>query len=155
MPDDPPVSTILRQLGVKHRVFRHSGKVASLDQAARERGQRPEQIVRSIVFRLGKEQFLMVLVAGPNQLSWPKLRRHIGRSRLTMASESEVLQQTGYRVGTVSPFGLAHPMRILIDRGVLEEKEVSIGAGSPDTGIILFSKDLKGALPAAEIAQLL
>ncbi len=154
MPNDPPASLALQQLGIPHRVFRHPGAVTSLEQAAQERGQRPEQVVRSILFRLGENEFVMALVAGPTQISWRRLRQYLGRSRVTMASESEVQEQTGYRIGTVSPFGLPHPVRILIDPGVLNEGEVSIGSGIPSTGIILLSADLRDGLPTAEIVQL-
>ena len=54
-------------------------------------------------------------MAGPGQISWRKLRAHLGVSRISMATEEEVLAVTGYAVGTVSPLGLAHPIRILAD----------------------------------------
>ncbi len=155
MENQPPVGLALEQLGIPHRVFRHSGQVTSLEQAARERGQRPEQVVRSILFRLGEGEYLMALVAGPAQISWKRLRQHVGQSRLTMASEDEVLAVTGYRVGTVSPFGLPRPLKVLIDPGVLKEGEISIGSGTPNTGIILRSADLRRALQDAEVVQLL
>ena len=155
MVEEPPASLALQKLGIPHRVFRHPGKVTSLEQAARERSQKPEQVVRSIVFRLGEDHFLMALVAGPEQISWRKLRQHIGRSRLTMASEAEVLENTGYRIGTVSPFGLPRPMRLLMDPGMLNQDEISIGSGTPSTGIILSSTDLRRALPQAEVVPLL
>ena len=97
----------------------------------------------------------MALVAGPEQVSWKRLRRLLGQTRLSMASEAEVLEVTGYRVGTVSPFGLQRPLRILIDQGVLKEFEISIGAGIPNTGIVLSSVDLIRALPEAEVVHLL
>jgi Cys-tRNA(Pro)/Cys-tRNA(Cys) deacylase len=153
--EDPPASLALQKLGITHLVFRHPARVTSLEQAAQERGQRREQVVRSIVFRLGEGEFVMALVAGPTQISWRKLRQQLGRSRLTMASEDEVLEHTGYRIGTVSPFGLPHPMRVLIDPGVLNEAEISIGSGVPSTGIILASADLRRGLPRAELAPLL
>ena len=155
MVEEPPASLALQKLGIPHRVFRHAATVTSLEQAARERGQGPEQVVRSIVFRLGEDQFLMALVAGPGQISWRKLRQYVGRSRLTMASEAEVLENTGHRIGTVSPFGLPRPTRVLIDPGVLNQDEISIGSGIPSTGIILAGTDLVLALPEAEVVHLL
>ncbi len=153
--DDPPASVALEALGIPHRVFRHAGKVTSLEQAARERGQQPDQVVRSIVFRLGEGEFVMVLVAGPRQISWRRLRQTIGRPRLTMASEDEVFEQTGYRIGTVSPFGLPKAMRILIDQSVLDQSEISIGSGVAGVGVILNVADLRGGLPTGEIVSLL
>jgi Cys-tRNA(Pro) deacylase len=155
MDETPPVSIALEKLGIPHRVFRHESQVTSLEQAARERGQRPEQVVRSILFRLAEDEFVMVLAGGPAQISWKTLRKHLGQSRLTMATEDEVYAVTGYRVGTVSPFGLPRQLKVLIDPGVMREEEISIGSGIPNTGIILKSVDLLHALSNAEILQLI
>jgi Cys-tRNA(Pro) deacylase len=144
--DSTPVSRILAKKGVPHREFRHPGPVHSLEQAALERGQQPEQVVRSIVFRLAKGEYAMVLIAGPAQVSWPALRRYLGQSRLTMASHDEVLAATGYQRGAVSPFGLLQSMRILVDHRVLEPEEISIGSGVRGVTIILRTRDLAGAL---------
>ncbi len=149
----PPVSVILAEAGIPHRVFRHPGPVHSLEQAAQERDQRPEQVVRSILFRLGEGRFVMVLMAGARQVSWPTLRKHFGQSRLTMANEDEVLAVTGYRIGAVSPFGLPTPVEILVDSSVLAQDEVSIGSGERGTTVILRSADLMRALGDAPVAD--
>jgi Cys-tRNA(Pro) deacylase len=150
----PPASIALEKLKIPHRVFRHARRLESFEQAAADRGQRPEQIVRSILFQIRPEEFVMVLVAGQAQVDWKKLRRRVGRSRLRMATEQEVLEVTGYRIGTVSPFGLQNPIRVLIDASVLKPEEVSTGSGIRDMAIILKSTDLRGALPKAEIVSL-
>jgi Cys-tRNA(Pro) deacylase len=149
--DPTPVTLDLDAKQIPYRLFRHPGPVHSLEQAAQERGQRPEQVVRSLVFRLTQDQFVMVLVAGPQQVSWPALRRSLGQSRLTMASEEEVLRVTGYPLGAVSPFGLPSPMRILVDQSILAEEEISIGSGVRYTTVILRSADLLNALEEVEI----
>ena len=69
-------------------------------------GQSPDQVIRSIVFRLSKGEYAMVLIAGARQVSRQTLPRAVGQSRLTMASEEELLRVTGYAMGAVSPFGL-------------------------------------------------
>jgi Cys-tRNA(Pro) deacylase len=154
MVETTPAGDWLEKRGIPHRTFRHPGDVTSLEQAAEERGQRPEQVVRSLVFRIGANQFIMVLAPGMNQVSWKRLREYIGQNRLTMATPEEVLQATGYRIGTVSPFGLAGKMRILMDRIIMGEHEVSIGAGEAGAGIILMVADLVRALPEAERVDL-
>ncbi len=171
-----PVTAALDALGIPYRLFRHAGKVESLEQAAAERGQKPSQVVRSILFRLGdcelpgqdpKETapdlpaesrgdcFLMVLAAGPQQISWPALRRLTGQRRLTMASPEEVLAVTGYPIGAVSPLGL--PVRlaaVYIDESLCAEQEVSLGSGVRGQAVILRTDDLLRALPGAEIVDL-
>jgi Cys-tRNA(Pro)/Cys-tRNA(Cys) deacylase len=149
----PPVSRFLTNRGIPHQVFRHSGQIGSLGQAALERSQNPNQVVRTIVFRLGKGAFFMVLVAGPHQISWQSLRAHFGQSRLTMANDEEVFQATGYRPGAVSPFGLISPLKILADFGVFSPEEISIGSGERGTAIIMKSSDLKAALEGIEVGN--
>ena len=148
------VSRYLESKNIPHRVFRHSGPIHSLEQAASERGQTPDQVVRSIVFRIGREDYVMVLVAGPDQVSWPALRKYLGLSRLTMASKEEVFQVTGYETGAVSPFGLPAPMRTLVDEAVFTPAEISIGSGERGTTIILTRQAMLNALGAVEIGQL-
>ena len=148
-----PVTRFLDDKGVAYRFFKHPGMVRSLEQAAAERGQRPEQIIRSIVFRLSRGGFVMVLVAGEKQVSWPALRRHLGTSRISMATESEVLEVTGYSLGAVSPFGTRQALRILVDQGVLHENEISVGSGVRYTSVIMQCEDFVRALGQVEIGN--
>lgn len=146
-----PVSRELAALGISHRVLRHPGPIRSLEQAAAERGQRPEQVIRSIVFRTGAGSFVMVLTSGSAKISWPALRAYLGQSRLTTATEDELLSVTGYTRGAVAPFGLPQPMRVLVDRAVLAEEEISLGSGVQGTTIIMQRADLLQALDEPEL----
>ena len=96
----------------------------------------------------------MVLMAGPAQIDWRSLRKYVGRSRVRMATEEEVLEVTGYRVGTVSPFGLKNQVQVLIEASVLKEEEISIGSGVRNMAIIMKSADLRQALADSEIVSL-
>jgi Cys-tRNA(Pro)/Cys-tRNA(Cys) deacylase len=151
MTSEIPAVQYLQQQNIPHRVFVHPGPIRSLEQAAEERDQQPGQVVRSILFRLSEDEFVMVLMAGPRQVSWKALRRYLGQSRLTMAKDDEVLSVTGYQTGAVSPFGLPAPVRMLIDTCVKEQEEVSIGSGVRGTTVIMHTTDLLQALPDAEI----
>ena len=152
--NQPPVSLALEKMNIPHQIFRHETPVDSFEKAASDRGQRPSQIVRTILFRVSEEEFALVLVAGPGQISWKILRKLLGKSRITMATEEEVLAVTGYRIGTVGPFGLAKPVQMFIEAGVLKEEEVSIGSGMRDTAVIIKSADLKKALEPVDVVEL-
>jgi Cys-tRNA(Pro) deacylase len=154
MSEKPPASIALEKLNIPHQVFIHEKALHSFEQAAEERNQRPEQIVRSILFQIRPEEFLMVLVAGRDQVDWRKLRQLVKRSRLRMATEEEVLQVTGYRIGTVSPFGTKTPVTVLIDESVLKEEEISIGSGTRQMAIIMKSADVQRALGNPEVVSL-
>jgi Cys-tRNA(Pro) deacylase len=149
--DLPPVAAALTAQGIPHRVFRHAGPVRSLEQAAQERDQTPDQVIRSLLFRLGEDDFAMVLMAGPAQVDWRALRRYLGQSRLTTATEEEVLSVTGYPIGAVAPFGLPRPVRVLVDESVLAQDAVSLGSGVRGVAVILSTADLRRALGDVEV----
>ncbi len=107
-----------------------------------------DQVVRSLVFRLEDGAFILVLMPGPEQVAWSKLRHFLGVSRITTASADEVYRVTGYRPGTVSPFGLAEPLRLLADERLRRQGEISVGAGIADAGLILdFTRPAGSAFP--------
>jgi Cys-tRNA(Pro)/Cys-tRNA(Cys) deacylase len=151
MPLSTPASRALDGLGVPYRLFEHSQPPVSLEEAARARGQAPEQVIRSILFRHEREYFVMVLIAGPGQIAWKRVREHLGVTRLSMATEEEVRAVTGYEIGAVCPFGLPQPVRLLADVSVFQPDEVSLGSGRRGTAIVIKSSDLRRALPSAEI----
>ena len=148
-----PAITFLQQHNIPHRVFIHPGPVDSLEQAARERQQQPEQVIRSIVFRVGGAEFVMVLVSGPGQIPWKALRRYLGQNRLTMATEEELLQTTGCYPGTVSPFGLLQPMRVLVDECILKLEEVSLGSCVRGVAVVIKPADLLNGIQQTEVVN--
>jgi Cys-tRNA(Pro) deacylase len=148
-----PATQALDQLSIPYRIFEHIHPPDSLEEAASERGQNLDQIVRSILFRYRKDNFFLTLAAGAGQVSWRKLRAHLGISRISMATEKEVLEVTGYAVGTVSPLGLAIPTRTLADIAIFKQEEISLGSGVRGVAIIMKSEDLKRALGEIEVGQ--
>ncbi len=82
------------------------------------------------------------------------MRRYLGQSRVTMASQEELLRITGYKVGAVSPFGLPQPLRILVDESVTTQEEISIGSGVRGTTVIMKTAVLLPALGDVEVVSL-
>ena len=151
MPIATPATRALDELGVTYRLFEHLQPPNSLEEAARARGQAPQQVIRSILFRHAHEYYVMVLVAGPGQIAWKRVRVHLGVTRLSMATEEEVRAVTGYELGAVNPFGLPRPVRVLADVSVFRPEEVSLGSGQRGLAIVMKSADLRRALTSVEI----
>jgi Cys-tRNA(Pro) deacylase len=154
MPPDSPAIRELQRKGITFRIFEHAGTVISLEQAAHEREQSPQQVVRSILFRLSAGEYLLVLMPGPRQISWPTLRRALDQNRLSLASDEELLAVTGYVRGTVNPFGCPKPLRVLGDRSLLSLPEISLGSGVRGVAILITPTELVRALPELEIVDL-
>jgi len=140
------VTRALDDLGISYQIHIHERPLRSLEQAAEERGLEPDQIVRSLLFRLEDGAFVLVLMPGGEKVNWTKLRRHLGVSRMATATSEEVREVTGYETGAVSPFGLPHPLRLLADRRIMVHDEISIGVGVRNAGVILKRQDLLDAL---------
>lgn len=158
MPDipflDTPAVRFLAQAGIPYRIFQHFSPIHSLQEAAAERGQSPDQIVRSILFRLNREKFVLVLMAGDRQISWKALRSYLGERRIALASPQEVLAQTGHEIGAVSPIGILPAIRILADPSVFAYPEISLGSGKKGLALLIRSPLLKEILENLEIAPL-
>lgn len=133
-------------MDIPYKLHVHENQLRSLEQAARERGLEPEQIVRSLLFRMEGGEFVMVLIPGPSKVDWVKLRHFLGVSRVTTARPQEVEEVTGYPTGAVSPFGLQEEVRLLADESVQDIEVISLGAGMRNAGVILESRHLVKAL---------
>jgi Cys-tRNA(Pro)/Cys-tRNA(Cys) deacylase len=122
-----PALEAAQALGLSPRVIRH-GPVRSLAEAAQARGVSPTDVVKSLVVRRGEDDFVFVLVPGDRAISWPKLRRLLGVSRLSMPDAKVAKQATGYERGTITPFGSARPWPVIADERVLG-RTITLGAG--------------------------
>ncbi len=56
---EKPLPTMaLEKMNISHRVFQHEQPLLSFEQTAAERNQKPEQIVRSILYQIRPEEIL-------------------------------------------------------------------------------------------------
>lgn len=122
-----PALEALAASGLEHEITRH-GRVGSLAEAAAARGVEPADIVKTMVVRRGEGDHLLVLVPGDRAIAWPKLRELLGVNRLSMPDADAAFEVTGFRRGTITPFGTTRPLPVIADERVLG-RHVSIGAG--------------------------
>jgi Cys-tRNA(Pro) deacylase len=148
-----PATEALAASGVPHTVVTH-GMVRSLEEAAAARGVEPRQVLKTIVVRRGEDDYLLVLVPGDRQISWPKLRALLGVSRLSMPDAEVAKAATGYERGTITPFGArpsitGEPWPVIADTLIAERGEpVSIGGGAHGVSATLAPADLIAAARA-------
>jgi Cys-tRNA(Pro)/Cys-tRNA(Cys) deacylase len=136
----------LEQSGIRHTITRH-GRVNSLEEAAAARGVEPRDIVKTLVVRRGEGDFLFVLVPGDREISWPKLRTHLGVNRLSMPDAETAREVTGYARGTITPFGSLTAWPVVAD-ATLASRPVSIGAGAHGVAATAYADDVVAALDA-------
>ena len=132
--------------GLEHDVTRH-GRVGSLEEAAAARGVEPRDIVKTLVVRRGEGDFLFVLVPGDREISWPKLRTHLGVNRMSMPDAATALEVTGYERGTITPFGSTTPWPVVAD-ATMTGRRVSLGAGGHGVAVTVQADAALAALGA-------
>ena len=135
----------LDETGIDYTIMRH-GPVSSLAEAAQLRGVDPDQVVKTLVVRRGKDDYLFVLVPGDRQISWPKLRTLLDVTRLSMPDAETARAVTGYERGTITPFGALHPWPVIADSRV--QGTISIGAGAPGVSALAAAAEVIEALSA-------
>jgi Cys-tRNA(Pro)/Cys-tRNA(Cys) deacylase len=136
--------------GLEHDVTRH-GRVGSLEEAAVARGVQPRDIVKTLVVRRAEGDFLFVLVPGDREISWPKLRTHLGVSRMSMPDAATALEVTGYERGTITPFGSTTAWPVVAD-ATMAGRRVSLGAGAHGVAVTVEA-DAALAVLGADVAD--
>ncbi|MDP2623979.1 MAG: YbaK/EbsC family protein [Actinomycetota bacterium] len=149
---DTPATRAVVESGLGHEVVDY-GRVASVEEAAEKRAVPVHRVIKSIVVRRGEGDYLMVLVPGDRVIDWAKLRRALGVSRMSLADAGEAFEVTGYRPGTITPFGSKTPLPVIADASM--EGLASIGGGAPGVAINLDTADLVRRLGAtvAEVTK--
>src|SRR5207244_1412374 len=126
--DDTPAIRELQSSGLSFEIVR-TEKPESAEESAALQGIEVGQLLRTIVIRRGERDYLFVLVPGGRQIEWPKLRAHLGVSRLSLPDAQEAKAATGYERGAITPLGAVDPWPVIADASVAELGRVAIGAG--------------------------
>jgi|GEM_PF-393534 len=157
-PESTPALDALAKSGLDYTVVRH-GRVDSLEEAAQARGLDPRQVLKTLVVRRGDGDYLLVLVPGDRQISWPKMREHLGVKRISMPDADTAQDVTGYVRGTITPFGsrtseTGTPWPVIADALIASRShshdfdDVSIGGGAPGVSATIAADALIGRLSA-------
>lgn len=129
--------------GIDAAILPMDGHTPTVGDAARELGVGPDQIIKSLVFRIDGEP-LLVINNGLARVDRKKLATflQVGRKRVKFAKPEEALDITGFIVGSMPPFGHKQKLRTVVDTAVARLDIVYGGGGSVDAMMRLTSADL-------------
>jgi len=148
---DSPALVAVAESGVEFRVVRFE-PARDLAEAAGRRGTTVDRILKTMVVRTGENAYVIVLVPGDRVIDWGALRDHLGLRRLALADADQAYEATGYRRGTITPFGVVPALPVVVEAGVVGRGEISVGAGVPGTAIHLDVDDLIDAVGAVPVS---
>lgn len=118
----------------------------SLEEAAALLGVPPTDIVKTLVVQHG-DAFVLVLVPGDRQISWPLLRTALGVNRARMPDAEAAFAATGYERGTITPLGTTSALPVVADASVLGRR-IAPGAGEHGWSVWVDADALVTALDA-------
>lgn len=101
---------------------------ATVALAAEAHGVEPGQIAKTLAFRIGERE-LLVVARGDARLDNRKLKEAFG-AKAKMLDAETVVALTGHPVGGVCPFGMATQLPVYCDRSLLDYREVLPAAGA-------------------------
>lgn len=146
-PDSTRALDAIVALGIPHRVVRIE-PARSAEEAAERQGIPLRALLRTIVVRRGDDDYLFVLVPAGRRFDWPKLRAHLGVTRMSLPDADEAQAVTGYVRYTITPFGSTRSWPVIADAAILDEPQVAIGGGAFGVNLHLATADLVRALRA-------
>lgn len=140
--------------GAAHRIVR-TDTAGSAEEAAALQAIPLAALLRTIVVRRGEDDYPFVLVPAGRRFEWPKLRAHLGVSRLSLPDADEAQVATGYVRYTITPFGSTRAWPVILDASAVDQPVVSVGGGVRGVNIHLAPADLVRALNAevADVSQ--
>jgi len=138
---DTPALTSLRESDLKYEIIR-TKPAPSAEESAVLQGIEIHQLLRTIVLRRAEADYLFVLVPGGRTIDWPKLRAHLGVSRLSLPDEQEATAATGYERGAITPFGSTTSWPVIADGSIAANETVAIGGGARGVNLHIRAGDL-------------
>lgn len=153
-----PVIELLEAQGIDFQVIEiplseDKKPIRNLEELLRSEGHDPNSVVRSLLFKTGSDQFVLLAVAGGGRADWATLRKHLGEKKLRMAEFDEVPEATGYVVGAVPPVALPDSITVLLDNSVDSFDSVVIGSGVLGYALGLKAADLKQLMSGIDTGQ--
>ena len=105
----------------------------TVEQAAAALDVAPERIVKSLLF-IVQDKPVLVIASGTGRVDTTRLAAHFNSipSEVRLADAEQVLQITGYEIGSVPPVGYDSGLYTLLDPSVLVFDEVYAGGGVHD-----------------------
>jgi Cys-tRNA(Pro)/Cys-tRNA(Cys) deacylase len=133
--------------GLPYRVVR-TEQARSAEESADFQGIPLAALLRTIVVRRGEDDYVFVLVPAGRRFDWPKLRSHLGVSRLSLPDAEEAHAVTGYERYTITPFGASRAWPVIADASIIDQPVIAIGGGERGVNVHLAPQDLVAATGA-------
>ena len=110
-------------------------------------------VVKTLVMQDDEQKPLIVLMHGDREVSTKQLARQIGTISVEPCPPAAAERHTGYMVGGTSPFGTRKPLRVFIERTILELDRVYVNGGRRGFLVSLAPAEIVRVLGATAVMR--
>ena len=135
------VKDYFAQHNMDDRIMVLDSSTATVEEAADAHGVDPDQIGKTLSFKLD-EKAILIVVAGKSKIDNKKYKQCFSKKAKMLNSE-EALEETGHAIGGVCPFGLKNPIDVYLDVSLKHHSEIIPAAGDRHSSIRLTIKELE------------
>ena len=136
------ITQLLDSKGIKYRLLPHQKSVFTCEDAAKERNVPLDEMIKYILLIDKKKKYFLTCMTSEKMVDTQKVRGIMNCSRLSFASEQEIEEILGYKMGAIPPLLLKTEVPIIFDNGIMKKDKVNISSGDPKAGIELNTKNL-------------
>ncbi len=129
----------LEENKAEYQILPMSESVATSIEAAKQMGEKAEDIVKSVVF-YKNDLIIIAIVRKEDRVDKSKVSKALNLTGITLCSPEETLEKTGYPAGGVPPLGFK--ALFLMDEKAAEKEEVIAGGGNSRTLIKIKTQEL-------------
>ncbi len=140
-PSAARVQQALRDAGLDCAVVEHAVAARTSAEAAAALGCTVGEIAKSLIFRRGDDDAVLVIASGANRVDERKVEALLGEP-LRKADAAFVRALTGYAIGGIPPLAHATPSTTLIDADLLRFDRVHAAGGTPNAMFPIRPQDL-------------
>ena len=142
--DSIDLQRFLAEETIAAEIVHLANETPTVEAAAKAVGCRPEQIGKSLLF-LADGNPNLVIANGTTRVGYKALADYleISRKRLKLANANQVLDITGFPVGTVPPFGHWQRLPTIIEARVMNQDEIYAGGGAINALMRLATDELQ------------
>ena len=149
------VTEKLDELQIEYKIKPHTKPVYTSEDAARERGVRLSQIVKTMLLMDENGRIVVAVLPGDKRLDLKKLKKLTEVKDLRFVDREILEQRLGFVAGAIAPIAeFLEGMPIFVDPAVFFEKMVDISSGDPWGGLELKSEDLHELLGGFYVTEI-
>lgn len=134
----------LDRLGISYRraAFPETTEKGAAN-VARALGFRERQMVKTLIFETDRQERLLIMVGGDQNVVSGNLKKAAGSRNIRMASDDAVKSTTGYVIGSIPPFSWQpEGFRTFLDVSLRQEQVLGVGTGVWGHEILIAPQDL-------------